>query len=127
MCTVRTRLNRIWTLFSAKEKRNILLYILGIMLYKFGLEAFNGAIVTLATNRYDQDAYLSGTPSRTFEKIGLLSGLNQVFQCVGSVLIAPLIKQWPTRTVLSGSIFVLSPYSVVELVYFKIVKQDPFP
>lgn len=27
-----------WHLFSAKERRNIALYILGIMLYKFGLE-----------------------------------------------------------------------------------------
>lgn len=27
-----------WNLFSPKEKRNIALYIVGIMLYKFGLE-----------------------------------------------------------------------------------------
>ena len=86
------------------------------MLYKFGLEAFNGAIVTLATNRYDQDAYNSQTPSRTFEKIGLLSGLNQAFQCVGSVLIAPLIKRWPTRTVLSGSIFVFAIFTAILMV-----------
>jgi hypothetical protein len=32
-------------------------------------------------------------------------GLNQACQCIGSILIAPLIKSWPTRTVLSLSIF----------------------
>lgn len=42
-----------WKLFSPEEKRNIAIYILGIMLYKFGLEAFNGSITALATNRYD--------------------------------------------------------------------------
>lgn len=34
-------------------------YIIGIMLYTFSLEMFNVGIVTLATNRYDQDAYNS--------------------------------------------------------------------
>jgi hypothetical protein len=34
-----------WKSFSGTEKRNITIYILGIMLYKFGLEAFNGSII----------------------------------------------------------------------------------
>ena len=80
----------------------------GLMLYKFGLEAFNGSIVSLATNRYDRDSFQSGGSSRTFESVGLLVGLNQACQCVGSILIAPLIKRWPTRTVLSLSIFLFA-------------------
>lgn len=40
-----------WRAFTPTEKRNIAFYIGGIMLYKFGLEAFNGSIVALATNR----------------------------------------------------------------------------
>lgn len=73
------------------------------MLYKFGLEAYNGAIITLATNRYDQDAFSHGVHSRTFEKVGLLSGLNQAAQCIGSILIAPLIKRCkPTLTILTA-------------------------
>ena len=107
---------KIWRLYSHKEKRNICIYIIGIMLYKFGLEAYNGAILTLATNRYDQDAYLSGTASQTFEKVGLLSGLNQGFQCVGSILIAPLIKRWRTRTVLSASIFIFGIFTAILLI-----------
>ncbi|UJR11873.1 hypothetical protein I4U23_016052 [Adineta vaga] len=98
----------LWNLFNGKEKRNLLIYILGIMLYKFGLEAFNGSIVSLATNRYDRDAMHSGMSAKTFEKVGLLVGLNQATQCIGSILVAPLIKRWPTRTVLSISIFIFS-------------------
>ncbi|CAF4289481.1 unnamed protein product, partial [Rotaria magnacalcarata] len=51
------------------------------------------------------------TPARTFERIGLLSGLNQAFQCVGSILIAPLIKRWPIRTILSISIVVFAIFT----------------
>jgi len=81
-----------WRTFSREEKRNIAIYIAGIMLYKFGLEAFNGSVIALATNRYDYDAEINKTKARTFERVGLLAGLYQAFQCVGSILIAPLIK-----------------------------------
>lgn len=109
-------IRRIWNLYSAQEKRNILIYIIGIMLYKFGLEAFNGSIVTLATNRYDQEAFRSNSTVRTFERVGLISGMNQAFQCVGSILIAPLTKRWPTRTVLSISIFVFAVFSAILMI-----------
>jgi hypothetical protein len=81
--------------FTPAERRNIAIYILGIMMYKFGLEAFNGSIVALATNRYDYESITNKTPSRTFERVGLLTGLNQAFQCVGSILIAPLVCRLP--------------------------------
>jgi MFS family permease len=109
-------INQSWNLFSFEEKRNILIYIIGIMLYKFGLEAYNGSIITLATNRYDQDSYIHGIKSRTFEKVGLLSGLNQASQCIGSILIAPLIKRWPTRTVLSISIFIFGIFTAILMI-----------
>ncbi|CAF1105232.1 unnamed protein product [Rotaria sordida] len=86
------------------------------MLYKFGLEAFNGSIVTLATNRYDQDASNANKPSQTFQQIGLLVGLNQAFQCVGSVLIAPLVRRWPTRTVLSISIVAFAIFTAILMI-----------
>lgn len=76
-----------------------MIYILGIMAYKFGLEAFNGSIVALATNRYDYESIHNNTPSRTFERVGLLTGLNQAFQCVGSILIAPLVRHTIHSTV----------------------------
>lgn len=105
-----------WHVFSPTEKRNIAIYIAGIMLYKFGLEAFQGSITSLATKRYDYDALKAGVAPNTFTKIGLLTGLNQAFQCVGSILIAPLVKRYPTRLVLSGAIFVFGILTAVLLV-----------
>jgi len=78
--------------FTPQERRNIAIYIAGIMVYKFGLEAFNGSIIALASNRYDYEALRDGTPSRTFERVGLLTGLNQACQCIGSILIGPLVS-----------------------------------
>lgn len=105
-----------WGVFSPQEKRNIAIYVAGIMLYKFGLEAFNGSITSLATKRYDYDALKAGVAPQTFAKIGLLTGLNQACQCVGSILIAPLVKRYPTRLVLSGAIFVFGILTAVLLV-----------
>lgn len=79
-----------WNLFLSEKRKNIAIYILGIMLYKFGLEAFNGSIVALATNRWDAVEQID----RPFERLDLLTGLNQTCQCIGSILIAPLIKRY---------------------------------
>jgi MFS family permease len=103
-------------IFSLEEKRNIIIYIFGIVFYKFGLEAFNGSIIALATNRFDQDALKSRTPAHTFEKVGVVAGLNQALQCIGSILIAPLIKRWPTRTVLSIAIFIFAIFTAILIV-----------
>jgi MFS family permease len=105
-----------WRSYTPIERRNIAIYILGIMLYKFGLEAFNGSIVALATNRYDYDAIKSDSASKTFERVGLLTGLNQAFQCVGSILIAPLIKRFQTKNVLSSAILIFGVFTAVLLV-----------
>ncbi|KAJ8099581.1 hypothetical protein POJ06DRAFT_290840 [Lipomyces tetrasporus] len=105
-----------WRAFTPSEKRDIAIYIAGIMLYKFGLEAFNGSIVALATNRYDYDAIRSNTPAKTFERVGLLTGLNQAFQCVGSILIAPLIKRFPTKNVLACAILVFGVFTAILLI-----------
>ncbi|CAF3485592.1 unnamed protein product [Rotaria socialis] len=75
----KSRFTQTWRLFSVKEKRNIIIYVIELMLYKFGLEAFNGSIVTLAINHYDEGALRSGISSNAFERAGLISGLNQAF------------------------------------------------
>lgn len=105
-----------WRFFTREEKRNVAIYIFGIMLYKFGLEAFNGSITALATNRYDWEAWKTGTTPRTFERVGLLQGLNQAFQCVGSILIGPLIKRFPTKAVLSVAIFCFGLLTAILLI-----------
>lgn len=68
-----------WKLYTPKERRNIAIYTLGIVFYKFGIEAFNGSIITLATDRF--------RAVNTFSKLGALTGLNQAMQCVGAILI----------------------------------------
>ncbi|TDZ18838.1 hypothetical protein Cob_v008136 [Colletotrichum orbiculare MAFF 240422] len=102
--------------FSPQERRAIFFYICGIMLYKFGLEAFNGSITALVTNRYDYESNTKGTPSRTFERLGLIQGLNQATQCVGSILIAPLIKHYPTKNVLSAAILLFGLMTAILLI-----------
>lgn len=104
------------SIYSSEEKRNIIIYILGIVLYKFGLEAFNGSIITLATNRFDQDALRSGRSAHTFEKVGYVAGLNQALQCIGSILVAPLIKHFPTRTVLAIATIAFAIFTAILII-----------
>lgn len=65
------KLREVWLTYTPSERRNIAIYILGIMFYKFGLEAFNGSITTLAVDRFG---------SQAFKQQGMLQGLNQAFQ-----------------------------------------------
>lgn len=97
-----------WRSYTPAERRNIAIYIGGIMLYKFGLEFFNGSITTLATDRFKA--------ANTFTKLGAAQGVNQAAQCVGAILIAPLIKQWPTRTVLSAAILFFGLMTTILLI-----------
>ncbi|KAG8779890.1 hypothetical protein FS842_004446 [Serendipita sp. 407] len=97
-----------WNSFTPRERRNIAIYIGGIMLYKLGLESFNGSIVTLATDRFKA--------ANTFSKLGALTGLNQAMQVVGSILIAPLVKKFPTRSVLASAILVFGLITTLFLI-----------
>lgn len=85
------------------------------MMYKFGLEAFNGSVIALATNRYDELERTTHV-SITFQRVGVLTGLNQAFQCVGSILIAPLIKRYPTKNVLACAILIFGFMSSLLLI-----------
>lgn len=104
-----------WNIYTPVERRNIAMYIAGIMMYKFGLEAFNGSVIALATNRYDALEKRTDV-SITFQRVGILTGLNQAFQCVGSILIAPLIKRYPTKNVLACAILIFGVMSSILLI-----------
>ncbi|KAF1937236.1 hypothetical protein EJ02DRAFT_426792 [Clathrospora elynae] len=104
-----------WNAYTPLERRNIAIYIAGIMMYKFGLEAFNGSVIALATNRYDEMDRKTHT-SITFQRVGILTGLNQAFQCVGSILIAPLIKRYPTKNVLACAVLIFGLMSSLLLI-----------
>ncbi|KAF1829415.1 hypothetical protein BDW02DRAFT_509979 [Decorospora gaudefroyi] len=104
-----------WDIYTPIERRNIAIYIAGIMTYKFGLEAFNGSIIALATNRYDELEKTTHV-SITFQRVGVLTGLNQAFQCVGSILIAPLIRRYPTKNVLACAVLIFAFMSSLLLI-----------
>ncbi|KJA24867.1 hypothetical protein HYPSUDRAFT_85694 [Hypholoma sublateritium FD-334 SS-4] len=106
--TAMGRINEIWMSFNASEKRNIFFYIGGIMMYKLGLEFFNGSITTLATDRFNS--------ANTFTKLGAASGVNQAAQCVGAILIAPAVRRLPTRTVLAVAISIFALMTVILLI-----------
>ena len=93
-----------------------MIYVLGIMLYKFGLEAFIGSVIALATNRYDFDARRTNTVPKTFQRVGLLVAMNQACQCIGSILIAPLTKRYPIKVVLSAAVVVFAICSTILLI-----------
>ncbi|KAK3812927.1 MAG: major facilitator superfamily domain-containing protein [Benniella sp.] len=97
--------------FSPQEKRNIIIYIAGIMLYKFGLEAFTGSITLLA-----QEQFNILDKNSTATKLAIMQGLNQAFQCVGSIAIAPLIRRFPTKSVLASSIFFFGLLSAIIII-----------
>jgi len=62
----------------------------------------------LATDRFNK--------ASTFSSLGILQGLNQAFQCVGSIAIAPLIKRFPTRSVLAASIAMFGVLSAIIII-----------
>ena len=48
--------------------------------------------------------------------MGATQGINQAAQCVGAILVAPLIKRWPTRTVLVSAILFFSLMTTILLI-----------
>jgi hypothetical protein len=72
-------ISKTWEAYSPSERRNIAMYIAGVILYRFGLEVFDGSMITMALDRF--------APEHTFEKVGALAGINQAMQCIGAILI----------------------------------------
>lgn len=102
--------------FTPTERRDVVIYILGIMIFKFGTEAYNGSVVALATNRYDHLASITGDTAATFQRIGLLQGLSLGMRCFGSILVGPLITRFPTRTVFGAACVLLGLSTTVLLI-----------
>ncbi|SPO24395.1 uncharacterized protein UTRI_03663 [Ustilago trichophora] len=97
----------LWSAFTAEQRRNIAIYVVGIMCYKFALEYYNGSFITQANERFG---------ARRFEKIAILTGTNYAAQCVGSIIVAPLIKRFPTRSVLAFAVLTFGIISCIPLI-----------
>jgi len=70
---------KVWESFTSLERRNIIIYTIGIFLYRFGSEVFNLSIITLAMDRFSSE--------HTFEILGALIGVHQAVQLLGAILI----------------------------------------
>ena len=93
--------------FNHVQAKNIILYILGIACYKFALETYLGSISIIGADRFPKE--------NAFALLGALQGANQACQCIGSILIAPLITRYPTNRVLSVAIWILCLMAIVLL------------
>lgn len=95
-------------LFSEKETKNVFLYITGIMCYKFALETYLGSISITAVDRFPKE--------NAFTLLGALQGANQACQCIGSLLVAPLIIRYSTNKVLGMAIWLFCIMAIALLV-----------
>ena len=77
------------------------------MCYQFALEYYNGSFITQANERFGD---------RRYEKIGILTGVNYAAQSIGSILVAPLIKRYPTRSVLAIAVLTFGIISAIPLI-----------
>ena len=85
--------------FSKAMRWNIFVYICAVCCYKFGLESYNGSVRGLAIDRLTADGY------RVYEYTGYLDGFQAAAQCLGCILVGPLIRYFHIRTVLAGAVF----------------------
>ncbi|KAJ3363068.1 hypothetical protein GGF32_004933 [Allomyces javanicus] len=85
----------LYDIFDGPEKRNLTIYIVGIMCYKFALETMTGCMSNIVLTRYKYN------PADAW---GVIVSVNYACQSIGSLLVAPLIKRWSTPRVLSISI-----------------------
>lgn len=72
--------------------------------------------MTYATLLFDRNAARDGVAANTFQNIGVMTGLYQAAQCVGAILIAPLIKRFPIRTVLSVAVLTFGVLAAILLI-----------
>lgn len=95
-------------LFNENEARNVILYIIGIMFYKFALETYLGSISITAADRFPKE--------NAFALLGALQGANQACQCIGSLMVAPLVLRFQTNRVLGMAIWVFCIMAVALLI-----------
>ncbi|KAJ1018242.1 hypothetical protein NDA18_006401 [Ustilago nuda] len=97
----------LWSAFTAEQRRNIAIYTGAIMCYKLGLEYYSGSFITQANESFG---------ARRFEKIAILTGTNYAAQCIGSIIVAPLIKRFPTRSVLAVAVLIFALIATIPLI-----------
>jgi MFS family permease len=86
--------------FSKEERRNLIFYIIGIMIYKFALETMNACINGIVLNRLPKNQGSGATWAN-------MQGLNLACQCIGSLIIGPLVKRFHAKNVIATAILLM--------------------
>ena len=79
------------------------------MCYKFALEQYNGTVRALAIDRF------TAALLPVFTYSGYLDGFNAMMQCVGSIIVGPLMTLFPIKTVLWGALLTFSIISMLVM------------
>ena len=99
----------------------------GVSLYGFALEHWLGSFGTYAilvvrrsrpaalTRQYDRDSALASDPNRTFYLTALQSGLYAATQCVGAIVMAPLVRRVHFRYLLAAGAAIMSTMAIVVI------------
>ncbi|KAI8892047.1 hypothetical protein BC833DRAFT_558378, partial [Globomyces pollinis-pini] len=91
--------------FTKSEQRNLTLYIIGIMLYKFGYESINASMNGIIINRlFKYPKGLAKDDKSGIEVNATAVGLNLACQVIGSLTIGPLFKRFHAKNVLCCAI-----------------------
>eukprot|EP00026_Physarum_polycephalum_P007360 Phypoly_transcript_07419.p1 GENE.Phypoly_transcript_07419~~Phypoly_transcript_07419.p1 ORF type:complete len:537 (+),score=55.41 Phypoly_transcript_07419:76-1611(+) len=97
------------TMFTSLEKRNIALFIAGIMCFKFGFESLGGSVAQFVLSRFLTDSVST---------LSLLLILYGISQSLGSMLVSQLIRVFRASTVIAAAMIVfaalVSTYILLE-------------
>jgi hypothetical protein len=81
------------------------------MCYKFGLESYNGTVKSLALDRFTAAGF------SVFQYTGYLDGFQAATQCVGSIIVGPLMRYYSVKSVLT---FFLVVYAFISMIIMAI-------
>jgi len=48
--------------------------------------------------------------------VGVAQGINQAAQCIGAIIVAPLIGRWPTRSILISAALLFSLLTTISMI-----------
>jgi len=85
------------TTFSHDEKKNITMFIIGIMCFKFAFESLGSSISFLAQEKFTKSISLTMTP--------VLTSCFNIMQCICSIGAAQLLVRFRTNIILAFSMF----------------------
>ncbi|KAJ3104243.1 hypothetical protein HDU97_009411 [Phlyctochytrium planicorne] len=94
--------------FSLTEKRNIFIYTTGLVFYKFVLETLGACMSGIVLNRLGYDPVTKKAGPSTGLTWTAMQSINLTCQCLGSLLIGPLVKRFRAGTIITSTTFAFS-------------------